>query len=1147
MLCCFIANSQVSYYEKEFIVLSSIKSVKIDSLSIVPGSVTIFDSNENKKIDDSLYVVDFYNSIIEFSDYLISLNSELKVVYRTFPFDLALSYFSKDTSLLLKPSDSLLFNSYFVYPIENKEDNRFDGLISSGNISRGITVGNNQSASFQSNLDIRLSGKLTEDIEIQAVITDNSIPIQADGNTYQLQEFDKVFIRLKKDNTILTAGDYEVFSPKGYFLPYSKKSQGGMLNHSWKTLNSKADTINQSMHFSYGIAKGKFAKNSFKGMEGNQGPYRLKGNNNELYVVVLSGTERVYLDEVLLIRGYDNDYVIDYNLAEIRFTNKRIINSESRIIVEFEYSDKNYARTLITGSYLYTSNKTDFWVNFFSEKDLRNQSLHQDLSDKDKRILTFAGDNPELWLVNSIDSVSFSADYVMYALVDTLGFDSVLVYSTEADRAHYRASFSYVGVGKGNYVHARSIANGRVFEWVQPINNIPQGDYEPVIVLTPPRKHWQLSTGLRQQISKYLEFGLEISVSENDINTFSEVDNDNNIGAASKIYLQHFNEIKIKGKQYNFRKLISYEFEETNFNSVERFRSVDFERNWNIQNLVLLNNKHIFSAFLGLEKKNTKLIDFQSDYIYLPSLMKGTKNNLNLNFANDFFSIKHNTMLTKSDMSLYATSFIRNKGTIIYKNKFVFPGFSYDSEFNLFTFSLDSLLPNSYSFAEIEPFLVNNSKSKLSFRIYHKYRINNAVSSNFLKHSYNSNESGFLLGNSEDKKNRFSVLFALRETDVRDTSLTKLTNDRQIVSRIDNSLNLFSGSIISTSFYETGSGLETKKSFTYIEVLPGQGLYTWTDYNNNGVKELDEFELAVYQHEANYIKLLLPVNEFVRVNTIRFSEVLMIEPQRFFRETDKKYAKIASFFSNRINFSIDNKTQSSAIVDRFIPTSGIIRDDSLLINSSSIIRNVFSFRRGHPIFSAWHTYSDNFVNSLMINGKDSRRNIRNEYRAIWNFSQKAGLEFLFANGSKQNLSDYLINRNYFIKFFETDNGLHYQPSNNTRMTLKLRYKESENNLGSVSEKSSLFSLGPELRLPLLKGQNLNFRFLYHKVSYNSTINTPLAFEMLETLSPGDNFTWNINIQASLSNNLQINFIYEGRKSDSQKIRNFGSIQLRALL
>lgn len=85
-----------------------------------------------------------------------------------------------------------------------------------GNISRGISFGNNQDVVVNSNLNLQVNGKLSPEINMVMAATDNNIPFQADGTTAQLQEFDKVFIQLNNASTKLLVGDYQLSRPQKF-------------------------------------------------------------------------------------------------------------------------------------------------------------------------------------------------------------------------------------------------------------------------------------------------------------------------------------------------------------------------------------------------------------------------------------------------------------------------------------------------------------------------------------------------------------------------------------------------------------------------------------------------------------------------------------------------------------------------------------------------------------------------------------------------------------------------------------------------------------------------------------------------------------------------------------------------------------------
>lgn len=1105
-------------------------TIVIDTFSVNPRTFQIL--NKNKESVSLDYKLLPYKGLVVF----------LEVPYDTLIFnyhplliDFSKKYYKHPISLNRTIEQKQYHPSLNIIKTDNS-NNLFQGtkLNRTGSISRGVMVGNNQDFSLNSNLNLQLSGMISPTMKILASVTDDNIPIQPQGNTQQLQDFDKVFIQVSDQKWKLTAGDFWIKNKDSYFLKYHKRGQGIHLKN--KIIGN--NNIEIDFENSASISKGKFGRNVIQGIEGNQGPYRLFGNENESFIIILSGTENVYIDGVLLKRGQNNDYIIDYNTAEISFTANTLINKDKRIIVEFQYSDKNYARSLLQSSATIKKNNSSFYVHAYGEQDSKNQPLQLDFDLLDRQTLENIGDNIDLAIGSGIDSVDFNQATNLYQKIDSLGYE-VYQYSTDEQLAVYMLTFSNVGQGNGNYKIKENNALGKVFEWIAPDTIsfgeiIKNGDYSPIKKLVTPKKRQIISVG-GKTIWSGNSLNYELSTSNMDLNTFSNINNEDNIGFAGLVSFENKNTLKEKwelNQQYRIESISK------DFRRIERFREVEFERNWNIQNLITPKDQLLSSARINLKHLENGLFQYQLNSYVIKDDFNGYKNDFKIKWNNKV-NLKFDGSLMKSN-GQFNTSFLRHKTDLFIPIKGFKLGFKDINENNQF-FSADNLNNNSYRFYDWKVYIENYDSSKNRVQFFYQERYDWFKDRSILKKATKAISPGLMVGISSRKNFNLNYSLAYRMLQS-DSSLTNILPENSLASRLNYNLKLLNGGINTNSFLEIGSGLELQKEFIYIEVPAGQGVYTWNDYNDNGIKELNEFEIAAFSDQATYIRVFTPNNNYIKIYSFQYNQNLNIDFKRII-DGKTMVEKFLNKFYNQTAVNTHKKTNDLDLQTLLNPL--VNADNPIIQQMSNSLRNSLFFNRSSSKYSV-ELVTQLFANkNLLINGTDFISTNKDQIKFRWNINKSFMVNSQLSKEIKKNSSTYMTNRNYDIENKEINNRISFQPNTLFRVALNGRYSEKRNSIEYGNEKAFINDIGIELRRSKRDKGLLNGELHLVNINYNGESSSTIGFEMLEGLQLGKNITWKLGFQKNMSNNIQISINYNGRKSEENKSIHTGSMQMRA--
>jgi hypothetical protein len=1124
-------------------------SQKLDSLSLVPGSFVV------SGIPDSVYKIDYVHSTITWIR-KPNLDSVL-VQYRLFPYQLngvvqRLDYAKVMDKFTIQPSVYSKDNPY-----GNDEFFNFGNVTYNGSFGRAISFGNAQDAVVTSNLNLQISGYLSDSIEIAAAITDNNIPIQPDGTTAQLSDFDQIYVQFKKKNWSLRMGDIDLRQVDNYFLSFYKRLRGG----SFETTSKISDSGANSFLISGAIAKGTFTRNIFQGEEGNQGPYRLQGANNELYFIVLSGTEKVYINGALLQRGEDQDYVINYNTAEVTFTPRQMITKDSRIQVEFEYSNQSYLNVnLYLADEAQISRNLRLRLAVFSNSDARNSPISQTLDSGRKKFLNDLGDSIQnaFYPVAPLDTGQ-AVGQILYRKIDTtykaanglITHDSIFVVSSDRTYPLYNLAFSDVGVGLGNYVQNVQGLNGNAYNWVAPVNGDRQGQFEAAEFLVTPKTQQVVTAGIDYKISKESLFTADLARSNYDVNTLSTLDKNNDVGSAAKFTFANLHVLKTKFAGDVLSSYISYEYNDFRFQPLEPIRPVEFLRDWGLPlDLPKANETFYKAAFKITDKTGNEIhyelagYDRNTDFTGVRNLLGHTLHVNGWNFNDQIsYTADHGTIyngyLFRPTIDISKT--LKNLGNYT-------AGVNFSIEQNVQRYpTTDSVSNDSYSFTILQAYLKSPEKAPNKWGVSYFYRQDAYPYGTNLAVANKSQNINVFTDLTKNKDEQVRINATYRSLQVVDSAVSTQQADKTLLTRVEYSMHEWKSMVTGNILYEVGSGQEQKSNYTYVAVPAGTGQYTWIDLNNDGIQQLNEFVLAQFPDQATYIRVFTPSNIFVKANYNTFNYSFTINPRLLLGNKVVGFKKVLTNVFFQSSLQLNQKELATGFVE-LNPLKAPLNDTSL-ISRSSIFVNSFSYNKFNPAWGFDISNNRNISKALLTFGYQTQTLQEWNLRTRWNISKslilngvfKTGTNYLFASNTNFDSSNYSISQ------YSIAPELSYTRHANLRVSIGYNYNPQKNAVQYGGETSFSSSIITDVKYNLVQSTSLEAKFTLNDIEYTGSTNTTISYIMLDGLLPGKNYIWGLDLTKKLGSFLELNINYEGRKPGEGSVIHTGRASIRAIL
>lgn len=1124
-LWCLCASYVASAQTQKLRWNSKLVITTADSLTILPSSIQLQTGTATWQF------VALTNTLV-----VKPLSDTGSLTYQVLP----ISLHSRQQKIIA-PKDSL-FYSYLppVVPLATSQvkEQLFatPNIQKSGSLTRGISVGNVQNLAVNSALNLQMEGQLTQDLRLTALITDQSIPFQPEGNTAQLRELDRVLVQLDHKYGSLQAGDVVLQSQvsESPFLRYYKNVQGA------KVLTQFGEKGKQTqVEAGVALAKGRFNSTIIQAIDGLQGPYRLPGPNGEAFIIVLANSERVFVDGRLLKRGFEYDYTIDYNLGEIAFTPEVIITRYSRIRVDYEFSERNYSRTSVMAGVRQQFQDGSAYVRHYREEDNAERPISFTLDSATRSQLVRIGDTLVKAVVSGVTRVTeFSQDRVLYRRVDTLG-EVAYVYISSARTEMYQVFFTDVGAGQGAYELQTTAGNGRIYRWV----GQGRGRFAPIRRLVTPDQKAMTAAGINFDLNAHEQLQVDLAISQRNVNCFAPSAAQN--GLASSMTWRSSGR-KLVG-DYTMASSVTWERLERQFAAVDRFRPIEFDRNWNASVGDTLNAEDNYvKGQWRMENKRGDLVYTQLERRAKGQNVDGWRYEAGVSQQlGKYFKTRHNGYWQSNQRQEVNALWRKYQGLISADVKGLSLSYDIDVEQNRINAGRgDSTLATSMHYLQHQVTLGKLDSLQGGWQVGGLYRSDQLPFAGAILDATHARQLFGRWGGRLNPQTTTNLTMTYRQLSAADGRVSPIQEtEENITGRLDLAGEYLSRHIRTELVFQGNSGREAQREYRFTRVLiTGEGTHQWIDGNNDGIQQLDEFVESQRPEDRQFVKLLVPTNQFIKAFSQGLNFRLDLQGPRSWRERTG-IARLVSRLSSLTGWNLDRRFTGNSLADRLNPFTTM--SESELVSVNQTLRSSLFYNRSSPSYGAELAYSNNRQRQLLTIGFDERllQSVKFSWRQ--NIQQFVNATVNLESAARIARSDALAQRNFHIQVSELNPVLAWQPQGSFRLEAQYAYTQRLN-LNDRAQ-ATINKAQLEARLNQLNNRTATAAIRMFLIAYRGEGGqSPVSYELLEALQPGTNLTWSLNLQQRLANGLQLLVNYEGRQSPGLPLVHLGRVQVTAL-